>query len=435
MSGHRTSVPPDDNYPSLWTNRDFLRFFFGQFVSNAGDSLYTVAILWLVFELSGSIFLTSVANALLLLPFLLQIVAGPIVDRFPIKPLLVGSQAVQGIVVLVLPVAAYTGTLTVELILATIPVLSLLTLVVSPVQAALVPRIVAEEQLSQCNSALATVTLGLDMIFDALGGVFIAVFGATTLFLLDSLTFAVAGLLFVGITIPVVEGGSEGSGGPAIAEYVADLRAGVDILRGTVFIDMMFISATSNFAVGVTLAILPAFGDLLGGAAIYGLLLGALGTGRVVGSASASYLNSVSYGWLMTVTYLLAALCWLGSVYSPSVVLTIGLFGLAWIPGGIDGGMTETLNQKVFPDDLLGRVSAIKGTAVGATLPIGSLIGGLIAEQLGTVTTMGLAASGFGFVGLYFALQPSLRRLPAMNDIDPEAFDIRIESSPTESSE
>lgn len=48
---------------------------------------------------------------------------------------------------------------------------------------------------------------------------------------------------------------------------------------------------------------------------------------------------------------------------------------------------------------------------------------------------MGLAASGFGFVDLYFALQPSLRCLPAMNDIDPEAFDIRIESPPTESSE
>ena len=93
----------------LRANRDFRRFVAGQFVTNAGDSLYTVAVLWLVFELSGSTTLVGVANAVLLLPWLLQAVAGPIVDRFPVKPLLVGSQIVQGVVVLVFPLAAVTA--------------------------------------------------------------------------------------------------------------------------------------------------------------------------------------------------------------------------------------------------------------------------------------------------------------------------------------
>ena len=122
---------------------------------------------------------------------------------------------------------------------------------------------------------------------------------------------------------------------------------------------MMFTSAVLNFTVGVTLAILPAFGDSLGGAAVYGLLLGALGTGRLVGSASASYFEDVAYGRLKIATFLLSALLWLGSVYSLSLVLTVRLFGLAWVSDGIDGVMIETLNQKVFPSDLLGRVSAI----------------------------------------------------------------------------
>ena len=324
----------DEGYPSLRKNRTFLRYFFGQFVSNAGDSLYTVAILWLVFDLSGSTFLIGIASSLLLLPFLLQIVAGPIVDRFSIKPLLVGTQVVQGVVVLTLPLAAYTETLTVELVLAVIPLLSLLTTVIAPIRATLVPRIVADEQLSRSNSVLATVTLGLDMIFDALGGLFIAVFGTMALFLLDSLPFAVLGVLFLGMAIPTVEGEHKQSEKPVLIDYVADLRAGIDVLRGTVFVDMMFTSAMPNFTVGVTLAILPAFGDSLGGAAVYGLLLGALGTGRLMGSASASYLEGVAYGWLKTVTFLLSALLWLGSVYSSSLVLTVGLFGLAWVSVG-----------------------------------------------------------------------------------------------------
>ena len=193
---------------------------------------------------------------------------------------------------------------------------------------------------------------------------------------------------------------------------------------------MMFTSAVPNFTVGVTLAILPAFGDSLGGAAVYGLLLGALGTGRLVGSASASYFEDVAYGRLKIATFLLSALLWLGSVYSSSLVLTVGLFGLAWVSDGIDGVMIETLNQKVFPSDLLGRVSAIKGTASTATLPIGSLAGGFIAQRIGTTMTMGLAAAGFGFVGICFALRPSPCRLPAMNSVGPAGFDNRVDSPP-----
>lgn len=431
MSHQRESATtPGEGYPPLRENRTFLRFFTGRFVTNVGDSLYTVAIVWLVFELSGSTVLTGLANAMLLLPFLLQIVAGPVVDRFPVKPVLVGTQAVQGVVVLAIPLAAYTGNLTVELLLVTIPVMALMGLPMHPVQATLVPRIVADDQLSRGNSVLATITIGLDMIFDALGGIFIAVFGATVLFLVDSVTFAVAGLLFLGMTVPAVNGGNEGGDESAIGVYVADLRDGIQALRGTVFGEMLFTSAVFNFAVGVTLGILPAYGAVHGGPAVYGLLLGALGVGRLVGSVSASWLNGVPYGRLKTVTYLVSALLWLGSVVAPSIVLTVGLFGLAWVSAGADAVLIETLNQKVFPADILGRISAIKGTASTATLPAGSLVGGFVAVHLGTVTTMGLAASGFGFVAVYFGLRPSLRGLPSTADAGPTDFGVRVEAPP-----
>jgi len=430
-----TEAEPTTGEPSLWRNRDFLRFFAGQFVTNAGDSLYSVAVLWLVFELSGSTFLTGVANAVLLLPWLLQILAGPVVDRLPLRPVLVGSQVVQGTVVLVLPLAAATGNLTVGVIFAVIPVLMLATLPMAPMQATLVPRIVPEGRLSKANSALHTVTLGLDMIFDALGGAFIAVFGATTVFLLDGATFGVAALLFAGI---VVSGGdspeetqadaadddSTESVRTAFASYVADLRAGVDALRGSAFVPLVAMTAVANLATGVTLAILPAFGDGLGGPALYGLMLGALGIGRLVGSVVAPYLESVAYGRLKPVMHTLGACSWLASAVAPSPALTVVLFGLAWVPAGIDGVLTATLNQTVFPGDLLGRVSSVKGTASGATLPFGSLLGGVVAELLGVTTTMALAAFGFGFTGLYFLVRPRLRGLPAVADADRDSFGV-----------
>ncbi|MFC4408169.1 MFS transporter [Haloarchaeobius iranensis] len=422
---------PTDSQPSLWRNRDFRRFFAGQFVTNAGDSLYTVAVLWLVFGLSGSTVLTGIANSMLLLPWLLQILAGPVVDRLPLKPVLVGSQVVQGVVVLVLPLAAATGNLTVGVILAVVPLLVLSTLVMAPMQTTLLPRIVPETRLSKANSALATVTLGLDMVFDALGGAFIAVFGATTLFLFDSVTFALAALLFAGVGIgrddsddgqpSEVEDDTDES---VLGAYLDDLRAGIDTLRGSVFVELILMTAVANFAVGVTLAILPSFGDGLGGPAVYGLLLGALGIGRLAGSVVAPYLEDVQYGRLLLVGHSLGAVCWLAAVYAPTPALTVVLFGLSWVPAGASGVLTATLNQTVFPKELLGRVSSVKGTASGATLPLGSLVGGVVAAVLGTQTTMGLAAFGFGFTGLYTLLRPRIRGLPSVADADPAAFDV-----------
>ena len=161
----------------LWKNRDFRCFFAGQFTTNAGDSLYTVAVLWLAFELSGSTLVTGALNAILLLPWLLQVIVGPLVDRLPLKSVLVGSQVVQGVVVLVLPLAAVTGHLRVGVLFVVAPILVLATLVMAPMETALLPRIVDDNRLSEANSALATVTLGLDMVFDAIGGGIIAVFG------------------------------------------------------------------------------------------------------------------------------------------------------------------------------------------------------------------------------------------------------------------
>lgn len=429
VDDHGRHSRPTGAEPLLRHNRDFRRFLAGQFVTNAGDSLYTVAVLWLVFELSGSTVLTGIANAILLFPWLLQALAGPVVDRLPLRPVLVGSQVAQGVVVLALPIAAAIDRLSVAVLLAVVPVLTLATLPMEPMAATLVPRIVPGEQLLQANSALATVTLGLDMVFEALGGAFIAVFGVTTLFLFDSLTFAVAGVLFAGIAVPsaAAEATDEEPnriGRSVLESYVADLRVGVNALRGTVFVELVLLAAVANLAAGVTLAILPAFGDGLGGPAVYGFLLGAPGIGRLVGSLVAPYFEPVAYGRLLLVGNSVAACCWLAAVYAPSPALTVFLFGLAWVPAGISGVLTSTLNQTVFSGDLLGRVSSTKGTASGATLPLGSLVGGVVAEVLGIRTTMGLAAFGFGFTGLYVLVRPQLRDLPAVRDADPAAFDV-----------
>jgi hypothetical protein len=71
-------------------------------------------------------------------------------------------------------------------------------------------------------------------------------------------------------------------------------------------------------------------------------------------------------------------------------------------------------------------VSQVLQGVVVLAHPLGSLVGGVVAETLGTTTTMGVAAFGFGFTGLFLLVRPRLLRLHAVTDATPEAFGVTV---------
>lgn len=430
MTDHGESAEATDEiYPSLWKNRDFLRLLFGRLVTNAGDSLYTIAGIWLVYDLTQSSFYTGIAGGLLLLPPALQFISGPLVDRWSLTRTLVWTQIMQAVLILSIPIAAYSGHLSVELILLTIPLLSLLNQFVYPAQNAALPQIVSETQLTRANSAFSFANQGTNMVFRAVAGVLIALLGAVSLFIVDSVTFAIAVISFTGVRIPTPTNTTDEAATIDISGYLSDLRDGIEWLRGTVFAEMMFTTAVTNLGSGVMIAVLPAFAAIRGGSILYGALYGAVGGGLLIGALVASRLTHLKYGSIRIVGLGVGFILWLGAVYSPWPALTVILFVLTGIPIGITNVMGQTLIQTVAPDNLLGRVTSVDASVSTLTVPIGSFLGGTVSSTLGVVTTMAVAAFSFGFVSLYFAIRPRLRHLPAMNNIDSAEFNIRDTSS------
>lgn len=156
-------------------------------------------------------------------------------------------------------------------------------------------------------------------------------------------------------------------------------------MRGSVFIEMTFATMVANFGTGVTFAVLPSFADIRGGPALFGGMLGALGVGRALGAAIASGVETVKYGHIKIIGSAGSCFLWLWAVYVP------------WPPSP----------------------------------PVCSLLlGGVVGSTIRTLNTMAVAGLIHGFVGLFYAVRPCLRRLPAMNDIDPAEFDIRLDSLP-----
>ncbi|WP_308737383.1 hypothetical protein [Paenibacillus sp. PCH8] len=69
----------------IFKNKNFTLMFFGRILTNIGDSLYAVSAMWLVYNLGGSSFYTGLAGFLSILPKIIQLLSGPMIDRIPIR--------------------------------------------------------------------------------------------------------------------------------------------------------------------------------------------------------------------------------------------------------------------------------------------------------------------------------------------------------------
>lgn len=428
----------------LVSNGAFVRLFAGRLVTNAGDSIYLVAALWLVHELTGSPFYTGLAAFLVQVPTVLSFLTGPLVDRWSLGRILVGTQVVNAVVVLAVPLAARLGQLPVWLVLASMPLLTLVNQFVYPAQNAALPRLVSDEELARANALLSSAFRGADAAFNAVAGVLVAVVGAVTLYLVDAATFAVAAVLFVGLSVPGDGGdrhaaesgddtsgsdsdddppdGHDGRGGDVLAEYFGDLRAGFEYLRGSLVVTVLVGVVVTNVAFGAMRGVLPSFAAARGGAGLFGLLMAARAGGTLVGTAGASLLDDVPFGSFAVASQFVSGVCLLGAFAAPWTPVTVVLLFVGYVPVGAFNVLFWSGLQSAADEELLGRVSATVQSAAAVALPVGSLVGGAVASILASrVVLYGVGAGGV-FIAVYFLARPGLRTLPAVADLDESAL-------------
>lgn len=407
----------------LRSNASFVRLFSGRIVSNAGDSMYFVAAMWLVWELTHSPLYTGVAGFLVRGLGSFNFLVGPLIDRWSLRRLLVVTQFVQAFAVMAVPVVAMTDQLSVWVVLLIMPVLTLLNESLYTAQNAALPRIVTDENLVRANSMFSFATRGVDMTFNAASGVLVAVIGAVSLYAVDAVTFVVAGLLFVGISIPDAADldPNEDANGDADAEdegYLAELREGIGYVRGSVFPALLLGGIVVNFAYGVTLAILPAFAETLGGSEAFGLLMGAEAGGILLGSLLASFVEEFSYGRLTIVGYAISAVCWFAAIAASSFALTVGLFFAAFVPIGTSNVVLNSMIQSAVDESLLARVTSLFFSVSSGMMPVGMLLGGAAGGVVGSRTVMYTMAVALGVFSLYYLAHPQLRSLPSVVEAD-----------------
>jgi MFS family permease len=118
----------------------------------------------------------------------------------------------------------------------------------------------------------------------------------------------------------------------------------------------------------------------------FGLLLLSFAVGSVAGSLLAARLED-RFGRRPLLVACACAMPLQALFAVPNVLLIaavsilVGLFGVVW------NVITVSLRQRIVPDHLLGRLNAAYRLLAWGTLPIGALLGGVLAEAFGVQAT------------------------------------------------
>lgn len=389
---------------------DFRALLAGRTVSFLGDGLYAVALMWLVYELTGSTAATGLAGFLSRIPSVTKVAVGPLVDRARLDRVLVGAELAQAAVVLLVPVAALTGHLSLVLVLATVPLMAIGDVAAAPAQSALLPRLLPDDELVRANSAFAIATESVQALARGVAGVFVAAVGAVALYAVNAVTFLVAAACF--LLLPSTDRDAFDAGA-----YLDDLREGVGVLTESVAGYVLAAVLFTAFLGGASFAVLPAFADSIGGPTTYGLLLAGYTVGGVAGGVLAGFTDHYPLGAVSVAGFAAAGVLWIGSVLVGGVALTVALFSLARVPTGAYNVFVTATFQTGVPDDLLGRVMAATSSATNLALPLGMLAGGAAGTVLGSRTVVLANGVGLLLTAAFWAVVPSLRRFEAPTSV------------------
>jgi len=378
----------------LLRTRSFGLLFSGQVVSQIGDSMNKVALLWFVYELTGSAFKMAVIGLLQTIP---PLVFGPLIgvylDRMKKKPVMIGVDLIRTGLVMLIPLLYALETLTLEWLYILVFVTSIVSTVFGPALASAVPLLVPRARLTAANALIqSTSNIGL-LIGPAVGGVAIAMIGAPNVLYLNAATFMVSALCLMPIRL--YETLQSRARLADRATILQDLLVGfrfVFIQHRTVLL-LMLTAALYSLGASAFVFLLPVFATqhLDASAVELGWLWSSLGIGMLAASIWLAWINQGDFQHrLRLISAALAvgavAVCTLGMLQAPIVAAAlIVVFGCST---AVFTPIVWAMLQELTPEPLLGRVLTTFSTGAMAAAMAGMAGFGWVADAVGPAASL-----------------------------------------------
>ncbi len=368
--------------PSLWAVLGlpgFRRLFLAQTVSRWGDTYNAVALVVLVYRLTGSGLEVGAAVAFEIAPvLLLGFVAGAVVDRRPRRQVMIAADLGRAAIALVL--AGFGDDLAV--IYAAAFGLSVGTVFFNPAAASTLPSLVDRDQVVTANSAVWSAAVVSQIALAPLAGALVAIAGSGPAFVVNALSFLVSASLVA--RLPAID---RSAGVPSTRRHMTDVGEGLRIIRGSRLLSTLAgVQALAALSAGATSALLVVLAEehLGVGAGRFGLLLGAIAVGAGLGPlVLRRLLSDPRRPTLLFGPHLLRGGVDLTLAASSSFPVALGALG-AYGVGTSTGMVTyNSLLQTTVPEPVRGRIFAFYDVVWQAARLVSIGVGGVLADAVG----------------------------------------------------
>jgi MFS family permease len=383
--------------PLLRRNPELRRLFAAHAVSRAGDAFNTVALVVLVFDLTGSGVGVAGVVAFEILPILLfGAVAGLAADRFPRRSVMIGADLGRAAAAGAL--AVWSGSL--PLTFAVAFALSLGSMLFNPASSSLLPHVVDADDLVTANSALWTVAVVAQIVLAPTAGLLIGAYGVGVAFAFNAASFALSALLIGRLVAGRSRAAVPVRGWSAVAAGASAIRQHPLLRR------LAIVQVLASLSAGATGGLLVVLAErrLDVGPRGFGVLLAAIGVGAAAGPALLRrFIRPATRRWLFGPYAVRGGVDLMLATTSNAVAAGGGLvaYGMSTSTGMV--AYQSTL-QTAVPDDLRGRAFAVYDVAWNAARLVSLGLGGLAVEAVGVrwvyagggALLLAAAAVGFG---------------------------------------
>ncbi|MGI8795382.1 MAG: MFS transporter [Acidimicrobiia bacterium] len=377
----------------------FRRLFIAHAISRAGDAFNTVALVVLVFGLTGSGLGVAGTVAFEVAPILLVgPIAGLAADRLPRRTLMVGADILRAALAALLAVSHSSVGLAYGVAFG----LSTGSVFFNPAAASLVPEVVDDEELVAANSALWTVAVVAQVVFAPLAGALIAGVGVGAAFGLNALSFVASAAVLVGLRAGRTPAAAIG------ARSWQGISEGLSVVRSSPLLSRLAIvqplAALSAGATGGLLVVL-AEERLAVGAPGFGVLLAAIGGGAVAGPlVLGRFVRPGARRWLYGPLVLRGGVD-LGLAWTTSAAAAGGALAAYGVGTSTGTVAFQSTVQTEVASERRGRTFALFDLLWNSARLVSLGLGGVLADAAGirAVYLLGgallLAAAAVGFTG------------------------------------
>lgn len=317
---------------------------------------------------------------------LIGLLAGPLVDRYSRKGLMIGADLLRAAIFCALPFASSAA-----MIVALAALAGVGTGLFRPAVYAGLPNLVEDRDLPSANGLIQGSENLTWAIGPLVGGALVAAAGPDPAYWLNAATFVVSALLLVRIPGRRFQAGTAESRG-----HWRDLLEGLSfVLRSRALLTVLlawnvFMLASAGINVAEVFLAKDTFdaGDFG-----YGLLVGATGFGLVLGSLAAGpLLERHPVARVYPGSILLVAMAVAAGAVSPNVWVAAGCVLVVGAANGAAVVCNALLVQRGSPDELRGRVFTLLMSSSFGVFALGMVVSGPLTDAIGPRWVWGASA-------------------------------------------